>query len=180
MQPTDPDGIHHAEPFIDHAWRVMEWHRERAEAWDRQAAQVVAFSGIIIALAPNILPLLRSVRDSIFRHILAGAVALGIATLIASAVIALLSLSGRLRSQRSPTEDIQLQWNRYRKQGNGSGEFIVGIAQTLIGDPGERTAIIDLRDAADRRETLTRRSVAGLAVGVILLAIVLGIKVIST
>jgi hypothetical protein len=158
----------------------MEWHRERAEAWDRLAAQVVAFSGIIIALAPNVLPLLRSVRDSIFRHILASAVALAIALLIGSAVTALLSLSGRLRSKRSPTEDIQQEWNRYKKQGNGSDTLIIGIAQTLIGDPGERTVIIDLRDAADRKETLTRRSVAGLAAGIIVLAIVLGIRVIST
>src|SRR4029077_20850420 len=106
---------------------------ERAEAWDRLAAQVVAFSGIIIALAPNTLPLLQSVRDSISRHILASVVACAIIILIGSAITALFSLSGHLRSKRSPTEDIQLEWNRYRKQRNVSDKFIIAIAQTLIG-----------------------------------------------
>jgi hypothetical protein len=180
MQPTDPDEVHQIEPFIDHAWRVMEWHRERAEAWDRLATQVVAFSGLIIALTPNVLPLLQSVHDPIYRRTLAGVIALAIGILIGSAITALFSLSSRLRSKRSPTEDIQLQWHRYRQQARDPAEFVAAIAQTLIGDPGEPTAIIDLRDAADHREILTRRSVAGLAIGIVLLAIVLGIRVIST
>ena len=73
-------------------------------------------------------------------------------------------------------------WNgtRERERDSDSDQFIAATAQTLIGDPGERTVIIDLRDAADRREILTRRSVAGLAAGVILLAIVFSIALIST
>ena len=84
------------------------------------------------------------------------AVALAIAILIGSTITALHCLGGRLGGARSPTEDIQLQWDRYRKRDNYPGEFITAIAQNLIGEPGERTAIIDLRDAADRRGSQAR------------------------
>jgi hypothetical protein len=89
MQAANPDDARQVGPFIDHAWRVMEWHRERAETWDRLATQVVAFSGIIIALAPNMVPLLRSVKSSVFRHALAGVIVLAMVILIGSAIIAM-------------------------------------------------------------------------------------------
>jgi hypothetical protein len=98
MQPTNPDDPQKVEPFIGHAWRVMEWHRERAEAWDRLATQVVAFSGVIIALTPNVFPLVRSVKTSLYRHALAIAIVLSVGLLIGSSITALFSLSRPLRN----------------------------------------------------------------------------------
>jgi hypothetical protein len=179
MQPTDPDDSQQVEPFVDHAWRVMEWHRERAEAWDRLATQVVAFSGIIIALTPNVFPLVQSVDTPLYRHALAIAIVLTIGLLIASSIVALLSLSRPLRTEKVQTELIQQAWQSYRKQESSSATFGTGVAQTLIGYPGERTAVIELRNGADQRQTLTRFAVAGLASGIILIAIVLSIRIIS-
>jgi len=180
MQTTDPDDASQVGPFIEHVWSVMEWHRERAQTWDRLATQVVAFSGIIIALAPSMVPLLRSVKGSASRHALASVTVVAMAIPIGSAVTAMFTLSARPRSTRAPTEDIQLEWRSFRKQESSSNQFTAATAQTLIGDPGERTAIIELRDAADRKEDLTRWAVAGLAAGIILMAIVFSIALIST
>jgi len=180
MQPSDQDDPQQLGPFLDHAWKVMEWHRARAEAWDRVATQVVAFSGVIIALTLNVFPLLRSVKTPLYRHALAIAIVLAIGILIASSITALYSLSRPLRTEKSHTELIQQAWQRYRERESDSAWFVVGIVETLIGFPGQRTGIIDLRDGADQRQTLTRRAVAGLAFGIILIAIVLSVRILST
>jgi hypothetical protein len=157
----------------------MEWHRERAEAWDRLATQVVAFSGVIIALTPNVFELVRSVNTSLYRHAFAIAIVVSIGLLIASSITALFSLSRPLRT-KVQTELMQQEWQRYRDQKSSYATFATEVVQTLIGDPGERAAIIELRNGADQRQTLTRFAVTGLAAGIILMAIVLSIRILST
>ena len=179
MQPTGPDDPQQVEPFIGHAWRVMEWHRDKAEAWDRLATQVVAFSGVIIALTPNVFELVQSVNTSLYRNAFTITIVLSLGLLIASSITALFSLSRPLRT-KVQTELMQQEWQRYRDQKSSYATFATEVVQTLVGDPGERSAIIELRNGADQRQALTRFAVAGLAAGVILMAIVLSIRIIST
>jgi hypothetical protein len=175
MQLPDPNDSRQVEPFLDHVWKVMEWYRERAEAWDRLATQVVAFSGVIIALTPNVLPLVQSVKTSRYRYALAIAVVL----LMASSITALYSLSRPLRTTVQ-TKFIQQEWQRYRGQKTSYPEFVTEVVQILIGDPGERTAVIELSHGADQRQRLIRFAVACIVTGIILIAIVLIIGIIST
>lgn len=163
------------EALLVNGWEVTKWQRERIDARDRLAVQILAFVGVILALMATLLEPLGTVTGS--RRVIATGLALAAAVvLIASSVLALVAVAAP--SRRRPTRDrllfAQALWLRARDQGMPAEEAMTELLNQLIGIPGEERPFLQLAATADRRESITRLSAAMMGVGVALVATVLG------
>jgi hypothetical protein len=163
------------EALLANGWEVTKWQRERIDARDRLAVQILAFAGVILALMPNLLEPLRIVHES-RREILTGLAATAALLLIAASILALVAVAAP--SRRRPTQDrlvfAQALWLKVRDQGTSAEEALKELLDQLIGVPGDERPFLELAATADRRERITRLSATALGIGVVLLAIVLG------
>ncbi|SNT63918.1 hypothetical protein SAMN05421812_11629 [Asanoa hainanensis] len=134
--------------------------------------QVVAFSGLIVAVIGANIKFLEDILDNQHRRLVMVGLTATLAVLVVACLVSLLSLMGRLRTAQSKTEEIQERWGEFSEDPRANrAELLAMVADSLIGKPGgPSTAIIEIRDAADRREFRTRTAAALLCVGVLVMA----------
>jgi hypothetical protein len=164
------------EALLANGWEVTKWQRERIDARDRLAVQILAFAGVILALMPNLLEPLRTVHES-RREIVTGLAATTALLLIAASILALVAVAAP--SRRRPTQDrlvfAQALWLKLRDQEMSTDDALKELLDQLIGVPGYERPFLELAAMADHRERITRLSATTLGIGVVLMAIVLGL-----
>ncbi len=162
--------------FRDTAIEMVRWHRERAEGFERKAANLLGLGGLALALVPfavNDLTGLDGWATSTVRWATAGAaVALGFAVFCC-----IRALRPRKRAVGAPeTEQLQEQWARFRTCREWTAGDVNGmLADSLLARDGDMAQVLAtvkaFADAKARWVRIAAYSVAcavtGLTIGVL-------------
>jgi hypothetical protein len=153
----------------------MRWHLARIEAADRLAAQTLAVAGITATILGTIAVSMWHLVAPERRALTVYGIVAALALLVAASTLAIISLVGRVRKLASKPEEVQDLWLLHRLgPRRNSPDLLSDLASALIGEPGQSTAaIVDLRNAADRREARSRAAATVLGVGIVLVSCVL-------
>jgi hypothetical protein len=118
-----------AEAFLAAARVVADWQQARAEAFERKAASLLGFSGVLLVLLPTLWAPISRIRDAGIRHWLE---ALAVALLALAAGAAALTLRRR-RYANADLEQLRAEWTTYKYQAHRTAPEVLGlVADQLI------------------------------------------------
>jgi len=135
--PAESAGQRQLEPaaveaFLAAARAVADWQQARAEAFERKAASLLGFSGVLLVLLPTLWAPISRIRDAGMRHWLEALALVAVALLALAAGAAALTLRRR-RYANADLEQLRAEWTSYKYQAHRTAPEVLGlVADQLI------------------------------------------------
>jgi uncharacterized membrane protein YqjE len=154
------------------ALEMVRWHRERADGFERRAANLLGLSGLALALVPfavnNLSGLDRWARTSV-RYATAGAAI----ALFVAVIGCIQTLRPRKKLLAPETDQLQDEWVRFKKDRDWTSGDVEGMfADSLLSaEEGKEPVLAVVKRLAEAKATGVHVAVFSVAVAVIALTV---------